>query len=230
MTERGPDPAGSPVRDTRFRALFPDLARLPEPLAGELARQALPVSIPAGQTLFDPGQVCQALPLVMSGTIRVVKRTGAGREIRLYEVTPGEICIMTLGCLLGAGDYAATGLAETDVHALAVPRPLFLRLLENHAPFRARMFQLFSERLADLMQLVEEVAFRKLDRRLAGWLAARAPLVARSHQAMADDLGSVREIVSRLLRQFEEQGWVRLGRERVEVLDARALEDYSLAD
>lgn len=211
-------------RDPRVTELFPALAALPAALAAEVDRQAVPVCFGAGQVLFDVGQACQALPLVLAGTIRVVKRAGSGREIRLYQVTPGEICIITLSCLLGAQEYAATGIADSDVSGLALPRPLFMTLLEGHAPFRQRVFYLFAERLAGLMQLVEEVAFRKLDQRLAGWLAAQGPLVQRSHQAIADDLGSVREIVSRLLRQFEEQGWVRLGRERVEVLDAGALE------
>lgn len=212
-----------PTRDPRVLELFPALAGLPAPLAAEVDRQAGPARFGAGQVLFDVGQACLALPLVLTGSIRVVKRAGSGREIRLYQVTPGEICIITLSCLLGAREYAATGIADSEVSGLALPRPLFMALLEGHAPFRERVFHLFAERLAGLMQLVEEVAFRKLDQRLAGLLLAQGPLVQRSHQAMADDLGSVREIVSRLLRQFEEQGWVRLGRERVEVLDGPAL-------
>lgn len=202
---------------------FPTLAELPANLERELAAQLQPLSVPAGTTLFDVGVACQALPLILEGRIKVSKRAENGREIRLYNVRPGELCIVTLGCLLGDAAYSATGVAETSLKALALPRSLFMRLVAEHPPFRAWVFQLFSERISGLMQLVEEVAFHKLDQRLAAWLAEHAPRVAASHQAIADELGSVREIISRLLRQFEDQGWVSLGRERIEVLDAPRL-------
>lgn len=213
----------STLSEPQAARLFPCLAGLSGPMLVELERHALPLDFTAGQVLFDLGQACQALPLVLEGRIRVAKRSDTGREIRLYDVAPGEVCIVTLSCLLGADPYSATGVAESRGRALALPRPLFMRLLEAHPPFRERVFHQFAERLTTLMQLVEEVAFRKLDQRLAAWLLVHAPQVQRSHQAIADDLGSVREIVSRLLKQFEDQGWVRLGRERVEVIDPAAL-------
>lgn len=202
---------------------FPILGQLPPFLAEEVARQAMSIEAPAGTLLFDAGSACQALPLVLSGGIKVSKRAENGREIRLYGVHPGELCIVTVSCLLGGDPYPATGVAETAVSALALPRSLFLRLAAEHPPFRESVFSLFSERLTGLMQLVEEVAFRKLDQRLAAWLVARRPQIVASHQAIADELGSVREIVSRLLKQFEDQGWVKLGRERITVEDSVAL-------
>ncbi|MDP2832615.1 MAG: Crp/Fnr family transcriptional regulator [Pseudomonadota bacterium] len=198
--------------------LFPTLAELPVPLALEIDRQAVNLNAPAGTLLFDAGMACQALPLVLEGRIKVSKRAENGREIRLYSVQPGELCIVTVSCLLGGAPYPATGVAETAVSALALPRALILRLVAEHPPFREMAFNLFAERLTGLMQLVEEIAFRKLDQRLAAWLLQRGPLIAVSHQVVADELGSVREIVSRLLKQFEEEGSVRLGRERIEVL------------
>jgi len=206
-----------------FSRLFPALAKLPEGLAREVERQSRPVHAPAGAVLFDAGAACEALPLVLEGRVKVSKRAENGREIRLYSVHPGELCIVTVSCLLGGDPYPATGVAETALSAVALPRTLILRLVAEHPPFRDMAFNLFAERLAGLMQLVEEVAFRKLDRRLAAWLLARGPVIAASHQAIADELGSVREIVSRLLKQFEEQDWVRLGRERIEVLAPAAL-------
>lgn len=194
--------------------------------AAELERVtglATRLTIPAQTEVFDSGRACRALPLLLSGSIRVFKRAESGREISLYRVRPEEICIVTVSCLLGGDPYPATGVAERDVDALSIPRPLFLHLIETHPPFRLAVFHLFGERLGGLMQLVEEVAFRKLDQRLAALLAARTPRVTVSHQQLADELGSVREIVSRLLKQFEERGWIRLGRGRVEVLDAAAL-------
>jgi len=203
--------------------LFPALTGLPATLAAEVERQIMPMRAPAGTVLFDAGLACQALPLVLQGNIRVSKRAENGREIRLYGVHPGELCIVTVSCLLGGKAYPATGIAETEVSALALPRPLFMRLTAEHTPFRDAVFGLFSDRLTGLMALVEEVAFHKLDQRLAAWLAQRGPTIMASHQVIAQELGSVREIVSRLLKQFEEQKLVRLGRERIEVLNASAL-------
>lgn len=202
---------------------FPALAGLPPALAREVEAQLLPLAMVNGTTLFDVGSACQALPLILEGRIKVSKRAENGREIRLYHVHPGELCIVTVGCLLGGAAYSATGIAETDLHALALPRPLFMRLLNEHSPFREWIFRLFTERITGLMQLVEEVDFHKLDQRLAAWLAGHAPRVESSHQAIADELGSVREIISRLLRQFEDQGLVTLGRERIQVLDVARL-------
>jgi CRP/FNR family transcriptional regulator len=201
----------------------PTLSGLPAAEREAVLGQAIAMTAPAGTLLFDTGHACQALPLVISGSIRVLKRAESGREISLYRVRQGELCIVTVSCLLGADAYPATGVAETEVTAIALPRPLFLRLTEHHPPFRQAVFHLFAERLSGLMQLVEEVTFRKLDQRLAGLLAARAPVILGSHQQLADELGSVREIVSRLLKQFEDQGWLKLARERVEVLDPEAL-------
>lgn len=203
--------------------LFPAFTQLPATLAAEVERQALPMNAPAGAVLFDTGVACQALPLVLSGSIRVSKRAENGREIRLYGVNPGELCIVTLSCLLGANAYPATGIAESAVSALALPRALFMRLMAEHPPFRDAVFALFADRLTGLMALVEEVAFRKLDQRLAAWLVARGPVILASHQVIAQELGSVREIVSRLLKQFEDQNTVRLGRERIDVLDPSGL-------
>jgi CRP/FNR family transcriptional regulator len=213
-----------------FSHLFPALTNLPAALAAEVERQALPMRAPAGTVLFDAGVACQALPLVLSGSIRVSKRAENGREIRLYGVNPGELCIVTVSCLLGASAYPATGIAESEVSALALPRPLFMRLLAEHAPFRDGVFGLFADRLTGLMTLVEEVAFHKLDQRLAAWLLARGPIILASHQVVAQELGSVREIVSRLLKQFEELNCVRLGRERIEVLDQVSLKRIAEGD
>lgn len=208
-------------------AQCPTLSGLPTAESDLVLRQAIVLRAPAGTVLFDTGAACQALPLVLSGSIRVLKRAETGREISLYRVRPGELCIVTVSCLLGGDAYPASGIAESEVSAIALPRPLFMRLTEVHPPFRQAVFHLFAERLSDLMQLVEEVAFRKLDQRLAALLAARAPRIAGSHQQLADELGSVREIVSRLLKQFEEHGWLRLARERIEILDPGALQDYA---
>ena len=178
---------------------------------------------PAGTVLFDAKQPCRGFPLLLEGTVRVAKSAPNGREILLYRVDPGQGCVLSGGCLLGHSDYTASGVAETDVTLLAIPSGPFHQLMLAYEPFRQFVFGMYGDRLAEVMELVEEVAFRKLDERLAQLLVHRGPVVEGTHQALADELGSVREIVSRLLRSFEQRGWVRIERERVTVLDPKAL-------
>jgi CRP/FNR family transcriptional regulator len=185
------------------------------------------VSVPAGTVLFDAHQPCRGFPLLLEGAVRVFKSTPNGREILLYRVEPGDGCVLSGGCLLGQTDYAATGIAESDVNLLLVAPDPFKELLLEHEPFRRFVFALYGNRLAEVMDLVEAVAFRKLDQRLAQLLVHRGPLVHETHQKLADELGSVREIVSRLLRSFESRGWVKLERERVSVLDPKALAELA---
>jgi CRP/FNR family transcriptional regulator len=131
--------------------------------------------------------------------------------------------VLTGGCLVGGRDYPATGVVEQDARLVVLPKPVFDELLATHAPFRQYVFSLFAERLTELMALVEAVAFHKLDRRLAGALLGHGRLVAMTHQQLADEVGSVREIVTRVLRSFADHGLVRLSRGSVEVLDAGGL-------
>lgn len=203
----------------RFPAFAPlTAAQLEDVLAASPVRR-----VPAGSVLFEPGTRCEGFPLVLEGSVRVTMSSASGREIVLYRVGPGEGCILSGGCLLGQTDYAARGVAECDVTLMRIPPAEFQELLLHFASFRRFVFDMYGARLAEVMELVEEVAFRKLDTRLARLLVLRGPVIEATHQNLADELGSVRVFVSRLLRSFEERGWVRLERERVNVLDPKAL-------
>ncbi len=205
-----------------LQGLYPVLDALPAALRTRVEQQAQTMTVPAGTVIFDEHQPCQGFPFILDGGIRVLKPAANGRELPLYRVLPGESCIITSSCLLGRTDYNARGITEAETTLVLLPRPLFDELLGQPA-FRSFVFNLFSERIADLMQLVEEVAFRKLDQRLAGLLLGKGKLVHATHQQLADELGSVREIVSRLLKNFAAQNFVRLGREQIEILDPAGL-------
>ncbi|MBS4095400.1 MAG: Crp/Fnr family transcriptional regulator [Sulfuricella sp.] len=212
----------SAALETSLLQLYPALEAVAAPLRGATLAQAQVMTVPAGTVLFDERQPCQGFPFVLSGAVRVVKAAANGRELPLYRVLPGETCIITSSCLLGRADYNARGVAEGETTLVFLPRGQFDTLLAS-APFRDFIFGLFAERIAELMQLVEEVAFRKLDQRLAGLLLGKGRVVHATHQQLADELGSVREMVSRLLKGFAEQGLVALGREQVEILDPTGL-------
>jgi len=215
--------APGPSLVDQLRERFPALGGLSSARLERLVADGQVLQVPAGAILFDAKQPCRGFPLVLEGAVRVVINAPSGREILLYRVDPGQGCIMSGGCLLGHSDYAARGIAEEDVTLLSIPPAPFQALLLEHEPFRRFVFGMYGERLAEVMTLVEEVAFRRLDERLAQLLIRRGPVVEATHQALADELGSVREIVSRLLRSFEQRGWVKLERERVTVGDPKAL-------
>jgi len=199
------------------------LAELPAAKLDELLAQAMVMSLPSGTTVFDENQACQGFPLILSGSLRVIKAAANGRELQLYRVLPGESCILTSSCLLGHTRYQARGICEADVEMLLLPASAFHVLLESQSSFRTYVFHLFSDRLTDLMQLVSAVAFQKLDQRLAALLLTKQNPIRLTHQALADELGSAREMVSRLLKGFADQGWLLLGRENIDVIDRTAL-------
>jgi CRP/FNR family transcriptional regulator len=225
--DRVPESAVIDREATRRQLLerFPVFAQLGAERVDALLAEAHLFRAPAGSVLFDAKQPCRGFPLLLEGSVRVAKTAPSGREILLYRVEPGQGCILSGGCLLGHSDYSASGIAEQEVVLLNVPPAQFNALMLESAPFRQFVFGMYGERLSEVMELVEEVAFRRLDARLAQLLIRRGPVVEDTHQRLADELGSVREIVSRLLRSFESRGWVKLERERVTVLDPRSLSD-----
>jgi CRP/FNR family transcriptional regulator, anaerobic regulatory protein len=211
----------------RLASHYPALAGMSAASLRELFARAELREVPAGTVMFDEGAPCSAFPMLLEGSIRVSKGSASGRELQLYRVVPGEACVLTSSCLLGGARYGARGVTEGPVRMLALPAPLFARFLDTEPAFRAYVFALFAERMSELMQLVEAVAFRRLDRRLAAMLLGKGKTLRTTHQQLAEELGTVREIVTRLLNGFAEQGLVALGREQIEIRDARALREVA---
>lgn len=214
-------------RRTRLLQLYPALSGLAAAELDASLANAMVVPLPGGTVIFDESQPCQGFPMLLSGSIRVIKSSPNGRELQLYRVIPGESCILTSSCLLGHTRYQARGIAEEALEMVLLSATAFHALLGKHKAFRDYVFHLFSDRLTDLMQLVSAVAFQKLDQRLAVLLVSRSSPLRTTHQALADELGSAREIVSRLLKGFAEQGWVTLAREQIEVTNAEALRQFA---
>lgn len=210
----------------------PILQTLPPSVAKQLA--TLPVlELPGGTQVFETRMKCAGFPIILSGTVRVFKYLANGRRIELYRVTPDEACILSLGCLLGDGQYPATGITVGATRIIVMPPALFNACLASDERFRTSIFRALGERLVNTMELVEEVATLRLDVRLASALleheksATPAPdgrrVVAITHQELADELGTVREMISRLLDDFAAQGTVELGRGRICICDGAKL-------
>lgn len=199
--------------------LYPALAEV----TPAFEAQGLPVlAVPAGTVLFDEHAPCQGFPLVLDGEVKVSRSSGEGRNLELYRVVAGELCLVSSACLFRSMPLSARGVTTRATRLLLIPPELFRRWLETPR-FRDEVLGLFAERMADLTSLIEAVAFHKLDQRLARALLGHGQDLAVTHQALADELGTVREMVTRLLRRFEREGWVALSRERIQILDSAAL-------
>lgn len=205
---------------SRIAATYPEL-----PLPSGPGLPALPtqsVVVPAGTVLFEESSPCRGFPLVLSGEIRVARGAPGGRSLELYRVGPGEMCVVSAAALFGRAPMPAHGVASSPVELVLLGRETVDAWCSDDA-FRHHVFATFADRLADVIGLAEAIAFQRLDQRLAAALLGRGAVIAVTHQALAEELGTVREIVTRLLRRFELAGWVALSRERIELRDAAAL-------
>lgn len=206
---------------------FEGLQRLPQEIRAELAAGSKVVSVPAGTQIFAPGQSADNLLLLLEGTVRVQQKSETGREVVLYRVHAGESCVLTTACMLAFEEYSADGIAETDVTAVAIPRATFDGLAAKSDIFRRFVFTAYSRRITDLFTLIDDIVFQRMDVRLATRLldlADAAGTVHATHQALASELGTAREVVSRTLAEFQRRGWVEQARGQVKLVGRAGLE------
>jgi CRP/FNR family transcriptional regulator len=198
-------------------------------LGTEATRQALSRlperSLPAGTVLFRPGEAAQAFPVVLSGKVDVHLVGASGREILLYSVAPGETCVQTTLGLLGDEAYGGEAVAITEVRAVMVPRALFLRLIDEDAQFRLYVLRAFGQRMGEVTRLLQEVAFGRIETRLAQTLLdlAEDGVVHATQGELAARIGTAREVVSRRLEALVRSGAVVTERGAVRIRDAAAL-------
>lgn len=185
-----------------------------------------PVQVPAQTVLFEASQPCGGFPLVLEGEVRVSRSSEDGRSLELYRVGPGEVCLVSSACLFGGQPLQARGVSTSPTTLVLVDPPRFRAWLADPS-FRDFVLGVYAARLADLTELIDAMAFHRLDERLAAMLLGHGPERAVTHQMLADEIGTVREMVSRLLRRFEREGWIAVSRERVRILDAAALRQHA---
>ncbi|MEO1191156.1 MAG: Crp/Fnr family transcriptional regulator [Pseudomonadota bacterium] len=205
---------------------FPELVRLPPELREALRDGAHLATVPSDHLVFSPGQRPENLLLLRAGRVRVQHRAESGREIVLYRVTAGESCALTTACLLAGEDYEAEGVSETEVEAALIPRALFDQLLTQSDSFRRLVFAAHAHRMADLFRVIEQLAFGRIGPRLAQRLldlAQGAEELQATHQQLATELGSAREVISRQLQAFQKQGLIAQSRGTIRFLDIESL-------
>jgi CRP/FNR family transcriptional regulator len=200
---------------------------LPRPVRDRLLARAALLRFAQGARVFSPDTRPDTLLFLVEGRLRVSQSNEAGREIVLYRVEAGESCVLTTACMLAEEAYAAEGIAETPLVAAALPRSAFDRLAEEEPAFRRFVFAAYARRLLDLFHVVDEVAFGRIDVRLAGRLLALAAgrgEIAVTHEDLARELGTAREVISRTLQDFQKRGLVGQTRGRIRLVQTDGLQ------
>jgi len=206
-------------------AQFPELNQLEESAKAILAKSARIVEAPVGTIGYHEGAACNAYVMRLSGQSRVYKMSASGREILLYRVAAGETCVITTTCLLGNSDYPASTIVEEAIRDVIIPASAFNQLMIDSKVFRTFVMTNYGALISDLIVLLDEVAFHSLDARLAKTLIdANASHITRTHQQIADELGTAREVVSRQLKRLEVKGAVTLGRGYIDINNRSVLE------
>ena len=207
---------------------FPDLDRTDRTLWQALS-PIRPLKLTAGRLLLSEGATCAGVPFVLAGSLRLFKTSETGREITLYRVEAGESCILSTTCILSSGAFPAFARAEQETEAVFVPAGIFRDLVDRSPSWRAYVFQLYERRLTQMVTLVEEVAFHRMDQRLAQALldldraTGQTGLLNVTHQELAARLGTTREVITRLLRDLEEDQLVTTARAEIHLLNVKGL-------
>ncbi len=215
-------------REHDLEVLFPYLKG---ELRDEFLQYAEPMEFSKGEQLYEQGFPCPFVPFVLSGVVRVFKIGETGREITLYRVNPGQVCVLSTTCSISDKQYPAIAEAEEDARVYVVGGGVFRKMLLKYSSLQEMIFDVMSERLVEMMTVVDEVAFCRVDLRLATRLLhettpPKSSTVSMTHAQLAIELGSAREVVSRILKDFENRGFVHLVRGKVEVMDRDALAQF----
>lgn len=206
---------------------LPPALEAPDPAILEMLDRALVTELAADQPVFHRGETCRRYLLVLEGRVKVAITSRSGREIVLYHVEPGESCVLTTSCLLGGDAYPAEGVTETPVSALLIDKTVFDQAMHASPGFREFVFANLGKRFSAVIERIEQVSFSGVDARLADFLLHQ-PNPGRiliTHQELATDIGSAREVVSRHLKTFERNGWISKGRGSITVLKPAPLRD-----
>lgn len=210
---------------------FQGTRSLPRPVRDRLIRVALVRTYSQGDEVFGPSNIPDSLLFLFEGTIRVSQTSENGRDIVLYRVDAGDSCVLTTACMLAEEAYNAEGIAETDITVVVLPKLAFDNLVAEEPEFRKFVFAAYSRRLIDLLRVVDDVAFGRIDVRLADRLLALVggdKEISATHAQIASELGTAREVISRVLHDFQKRGYIAQSRGRIAVIDKPALR--ALAD
>lgn len=199
---------------------YPFLNELSDIETETIRNYSLPQTLPQGAMVFLEGDSCGFFALIIKGTVRVYKTGETGREITLYRFGAGESCILTASCILSSNRFPAAAAVEEEVEAVLIPRELLSEFVKNYEGWRKYFFDVLASRLSGVMETIEEVAFRKMDERIEEYLKkhSKDDIIEATHQQIAAELGTSREVVSRILKDFEKQKAIEINRGKIKIL------------
>ncbi|MES9852136.1 MAG: Crp/Fnr family transcriptional regulator [Candidatus Thiodiazotropha sp. L084R] len=216
---------------TRIIELFDFLQKSDSDFIQSFFNRVNRIELPASQPICQQGTQCSHLALVISGSAKVYKVSENGREITLYRIGPGESCILTASCIMNGEPFPAYAVSEEPIEALLINTTDVIRWTDDTAAWRNYLFGLINSRLSEVIGVVEEVAFRRVDRRLASYLIQRSDstngLIETTHQVIASDLGTSREVVSRILKDLEQQQMISTARGAIRISNRARLNEKS---
>ncbi len=211
----------------RVKEVLPFLAQADPQLTRSFRGEAFLAKLPADRDVYLQGDLVDNIALLLSGSVRVFKIGETGREITLYRFGLGESCVLTANAILNQGTFPAIASVDEDAEAVLIPADTFRRWVGEYDLWRDFVFNLLSERLSTIMTVIDEVVFNRMDQRIAAWLAKNGGEqleIKTTHQQIAADLGSSREVISRILDDFSRKGWIVPGRGSIQIVDLKALE------
>ena len=219
-------PVDTPGWTSKLLDTYPPIGRLPRSLLEQLLQHGLFVHKHAGDVMFEPADFSTRYPFVLRGIARVMKAGRSAPDTLLYRLPVGEHCLLSATGMMAHWKFRARVIAEQETEVVLIPAALFRDLVQHSPVFARSVYTGIARRLESVMDLVEQATYFRLDQRLATMILASGGPISKSHQEMADDLGASRENVSRALSDLRGRGWIRLGRRRIETLDADALRSF----
>lgn len=214
-----------------FIKMLKESYNISEEIEKEIIAKALVRKIPPNNIITNEGDSCTYFTFVITGSVRVYKLSETGKEITLYRIEEGESCILTASCILSLKKFPAISLTESEVTALLIPSDVFLSWVNAYPFWRNYVYDLMAKRISAIITIVEEIAFKRIDRRLTEFLVRsfdKEPVLHMTHAFIASELGTAREVISRLLKDFENHGVVELSRGKIKLLDMKMLKNFSV--
>lgn len=215
------------VRDQSLKNNFPFLEGEKDEHIRHLMEKSKLMNVPAKQKILFHGAICNDYLLVAEGRMRVQFMTKSGREVVLYHVNAGEDCVLTTSCLFGGNGFPAEGITETEVSVIAIPAAVFHQTLQDSVVFREFVFSTFGKRLTEVISRIEILCTSSIEHQLAKallFLVDESLIIKITHQELASEVGTVREVVSRHLKKFEKNQWIKLGRGSIKLLNQSGLQ------
>lgn len=193
-------------------------------LRDALLKEGRLMEIEKGKAIMEPGQFIKMVPIILEGSIKVLRMDEEGRELFLYYLEPGQTCALSLTCCSASKPSEIKAVAEEDSVILAIPVQVHERWSDEFKQWKDYVSSTYQSRFQEMLETLDAVAFKRMDERLMRYIVtkmkqAKANELHTTHQEIASELGTSREVISRLLKQLEKKKWIELGRNVIYIRD-----------